>query len=590
MSTDQEEKRGVWNSRTAFILAAIGSAVGLGNLWAFPYKLYAYGGGAFLIPYFIAMLVIGIPLLIMEFSIGQWSRQSPPGAFAAISQRYKFVGWWLTILAFIIITYYTVILGYCVLFLIQSIQGMFSGSLPWEGSTEIARDHFFKQTLDYADGFKLSGMRWPVLGAMALSWTMIYLCLFRGVNWVSKVVLITVPLPWIMLIILTIRGLTLDGAITGLHFYLEPDWSKLAEVDTWRFAFGQVFFSMSLGFAVMISYASFLPKRSDINNNALIIGLGDLATSFIAGIAIFATLGAMALVDGVAVDQVVDKGPGLAFVTFPYALSTLPAGQGLFSLIFFVALLTLGIDSAFSIIEACLAGVCDNKPKWPRHIVLPAICLIGFAIGVTFCFGGGGLNILGFVDNLINGPLGILLVALVECLVVGWAHNGKFISDMREHANQDSDWKLYRWWDVIIRYIAPIFLTILITWSISEAVYQHDMINLIGSAVFIAIPILAWLFRAEKKAHKIEAGAKITTNLIILVPLAAITVGSALGLWRIFKPTVQIAEVAEKTVEIAAFEEKTLGTTGYVTLTVAMSIIIVGLAWCFIKAHQKNNE
>ncbi|MCK5529324.1 MAG: sodium-dependent transporter, partial [Kiritimatiellae bacterium] len=288
MSTDQEEKRGVWNSRTAFILAAIGSAVGLGNLWAFPYKLYAYGGGAFLIPYFIAMLVIGIPLLIMEFSIGQWSRQSPPGAFAAISQRYKFVGWWLTILAFIIITYYTVILGYCVLFLIQSIQGMFSGSLPWEGSTEIARDHFFKQTLAYADGFKLSGMRWPVLGAMALSWTMIYLCLFRGVNWVSKVVLITVPLPWIMLIILTIRGLTLDGAITGLHFYLEPHWGKLAEVDTWRFAFGQVFFSMSLGFAVMISYASFLPKRSDINNNALIIGLGDLATSFIAGIAIFA--------------------------------------------------------------------------------------------------------------------------------------------------------------------------------------------------------------------------------------------------------------------------------------------------------------
>ncbi len=579
----KKEKRGTWNTRTAFILAAIGSAVGLGNLWGFPYKLYAYGGGAFLIPYFIAMLVIGIPLLIMEFSIGHWARQSPPGAFAAISQRYKFVGWWLTILAFIIITYYTVILGYCVLFLIQSIHGIFSGSLPWAGSTEIARNHFFQNTLAYADGFKLSGIRWPILGAMLLSWIMIYLCLFKGVKWVSKVVLITVPLPWIMLIILTIRGLTLDGAITGLHFYLEPHWGKLAEVDTWRFAFGQVFFSMSLGFAVMISYASFLPKRSDINNNALIIGLGDLATSFIAGIAVFATLGAMAMVDNAAVEQVVAKGPGLAFVTFPYALSTLPAGQGMFSLIFFVALLTLGIDSAFSIVEACLAGVCDNKPKWPRAIVLPAICIIGFVIGIIFCFGGGGLNILGFVDDLINGPLGILLVALVECLVVGWAHNGNFVTKMRKHANENSDWQLSVIWDIIIKYIAPIFLVVLITWSISEAVYKHDMINLIGSAVFIAIPIMTWLLRADKK-QKLEPTEKTVTTLVILVPLASIITGSLLGLWRIFRPA---TEIIKKTMTATQFEPKTLGVTGYITLTIALSIIIIGLVWCFIKAKQK---
>ncbi len=136
-------------------------------------------------------------------------------------------------------------------------------------------------------------------------------------------------------------------------------------------------FSMSLGFAVMLSYASFLNRRSDISNNALIIGLGDLGTSFIAGIAVFSTLGAMALADNVAVDQGVQKGPGLAFVTFPYALSKLPAGQALFSTVFFVALLTLGIDSAFSIVEACLASVIDSKPGWSRRYVLPLICLAG---------------------------------------------------------------------------------------------------------------------------------------------------------------------------------------------------------------------
>ena len=342
--------RETWNTRAAFILAAIGSAVGLGNLWGFPYKLYSHGGGAFLIPYFVAMAIMGIPLLIMEFSLGHWAQKGPPDAFSAVAGKYRFVGWWLVTLAFIIITYYTIILGYCVIFFVESVAGMFGSDLPWAGGKAAAETHFFKELLDYRPGYALKGIRLPLLGGMIVSWILIYLCLFRGVKWVSRVVLVTVPLPWIMLVILTIRGLTLPGAETGLQFYLEPHWSKLLEVDTWRWAFGQVFFSMSLGFAVMLSYASFLHRKSDLNNNALIIGLGDLATSFVAGIAVFSTLGAMAAVDNCAVENVVAKGPGLAFVTFPYALSKLPAGASFFSMIFFIALLTLGIDSAFSIV------------------------------------------------------------------------------------------------------------------------------------------------------------------------------------------------------------------------------------------------
>ena len=588
MSTGSSSKppRDTWNTRAAFVLAAIGSAVGLGNLWGFPYKLYAYGGGAFLVPYFIAMLVMGIPLLIMEFSVGHWSQQSPPGAFAEISGRYRFVGWWLTVLAFVIITYYTVILGYCVIFLVDSVRGMFGGALPWAGSTDIARTYFFSDTLDYASGFKLSGMRWTVLGGMLASWVMVYLCLFRGVTWVSKVVLITVPLPWIMLLVLTVRGLTLDGAITGLHFYLEPHWEKLADVNTWRFAFGQVFFSMSLGFAVMLSYASFLHRRSDINNNALIIGLGDLGTSFIAGIAVFSTLGAMALADNVAVSQVVDKGPGLAFVTFPYALSKLPAGQAAFSFVFFIALLTLGIDSAFSIVEACLASVCDSKPKWPRAVVLPIICVVGFGIGVVYCFGGGGLNILGTVDDLINGPLGILLVALAECLVVGWAYDGKFVKAMREHANQRSDWKLYGWWDAIIRYVAPTFLTLLITWSVAEAVHAQNWVNLIGSGVFLAIPLVAWALVSRKadahlpteKVPGHDSGKAL--KILFGIPAISIIIGI---IWGVLMPAKESA--ATETVR-QAFEAKELGTTAYVIIIVALAIMIGGLSWCFWKAIQ----
>ena len=584
--------RGRWGTRAAFVLAAIGSAVGLGNLWGFPYKVYAFGGGAFLIPYFIAMLVMGIPLLAMEFAVGHWSQQSPPGAFAAIAGRYRYVGWWLVALAFVIITYYTVILGYCVIFLVESIGGLLTGDLPWAGGSDTARDHFFTELLNYKSGFRLEGVRWPVLGGMIASWAMIYLCLFRGVKWVSKVVLLTVPLPWIMLIILTVRGLTLEGAATGLQFYLEPHWEKLAEVDTWRWAFGQVFFSMSLGFAVMLSYASFLHKRSDINNNALIIGLGDLATSFVAGIAVFATLGAMAKADNAAVETVVKAGPGLAFVTFPYALSKLPNAQALFSLVFFTALLTLGIDSAFSIVEACLASVRDNQKKLSRHVVLPIICAAGAGIGVFYCLGGGGLNLLGYVDNLINGPLGILVVALAECLVVGWTCRGKFVKHMRQHANQRSDWHLYGWWDVIVKYVAPAFLAVLIAWSVADFVAKGEWALLAGSGVFLLIPVVFY-FIVSRKPQTSRATEELREQddgkagiLLAVIPFVSVAAGEIIGTVRVFAARPAVAERVTPPQAATGFVARELGTTAYVVLSVMAVVIVVGFVWCFWRALQ----
>ncbi len=421
--TESIKRRDQWSGRTAFILAAIGSAVGLGNLWAFPYKLYEYGGAAFLVPYLIALVVLGVPLLIMEYVIGHWAQQSAPGAFGRILGRYRFVGWWLTILAFIIVTYYVVILAYCNVYLFESLAALFSGeALPWSGD---AAEKHFDQVHQAGSGYGLGLPAVPVLLGTAVGWALIYFCLFRGVGWVSKVVLFTVPLPWLMLVILAVRGLTLEGAETGLHFYLEPDWSKLLEADTWRFAFGQVFFSLSLGFAVMLSYASFLHRKSDLNNNAAIIGLGDLSTSFLAGIVVFSTLGNFALQNDMKVDAVVEDSVGLAFVAFPHALSQLPAGAAAFTLVFFVALLTLGIDSAFSIVEAVQAAVNDNKTaRWRARWTLPVVCAVGFLISVLFTCKGGGLNWLGWTDRLINGPFGIPTVALAECLVVGWAWGG----------------------------------------------------------------------------------------------------------------------------------------------------------------------
>lgn len=618
--------REAWGSRGAFVLAAIGSAVGLGNLWGFPYKLYSCGGGAFLIPYLFAMVIIGLPLLIMEFSVGHWAQNSPPGAFGRILKKYQFVGWWLVALAFVIITYYVVILGYSVVMLWDSIMGLLGETLPWAQGTgadgvNAAKGAFFDDMLGYKETLSLGVLKGPIVIGMLASWALIYFCLFRGVKWVSKVVLITVPLPWLMLFILAIRGVTLEGATTGLSFYLDPVWSKLAEAKTWRLAFTQVFFSLSLGFAVMLSYASFLHRKSDLNNNATIISLGDLATSFIAGIAVFATLGNMAMLINVPVDKAVAEGPGLAFAVYPYALAQLPTGAAVFSLLFFIALLTLGIDSAFSIVEAVQASINDNKAKsWRKSWTLPAICIIGAAISLVFTAGKGGLNWLGFADDQINGPFGILSAALAECLVIGYAWKGDFLKKMREHANERSDWKLGIWWEIVIRDVAPAFLFSLICWSISDFVadkiwlspeflkivgdptvregfaWNAKIVTLCGYIFFILIPIFFFIIRKTKPEENNlkDTDIKKSGHLwpIFSLPLLAAIIGVVWGLFRLSKIKVDLlaakteAAITDIPGSVAIFEPQQLGEAAYVVLAVAFLIIFGGLIWCFWKAMQ----
>lgn len=446
-----------WETRGAFVLAAIGSAVGLGNVWRFPYEAYTNGGGAFLVPYIAAMLVVGIPLLIMEFSLGHFTQLSAPGAFREISKKTEFAGWWPVIMSFIIVCYYAVVLAWCLDYLIFS----FKEVVPWAAD---AKQFFFDEYLNFNQTHRPGGIRLGIVLALAVVWLGMYLCIFRGVKLVSRIVLWTVPIPWLMLVILTIRGLTLEGSMLGLEYYLEPDWSALADVTVWRHAFGQVFFSMTVAFGVMITYASFLHRKSDINNNALIVGIADLATSFIAGIAVFATMGALALQQKVPVQDVLSdsEGIGLAFVAFPTALSHLPAVR-LFSIIFFAALLLLGIDSAFSITESVLASVCD-KSGWARKLVLPFMSAVGLGIGIIFTT-EGGLSWLGTIDGFVNGTWGILLAGLVECLAVGWLFDVKIL---RRHANANSDWRIGRWWEWLIRFVIPVILTALFIWSLYD--------------------------------------------------------------------------------------------------------------------------
>ncbi len=503
---DLTNNRENWGSRAGFILAAVGSAVGVGNIWRFPHEAYSNGGGAFLIPYILAIIVIGIPMLIMEFSLGHMTQQAAPNAFKKIGSKWEFVGWWPIVLSFVIVCYYSAVLAWCMNYLVDS----FSNPLPWEGN---AKDYFNREYLQRTEGLTLGGINWPIFGALAAVWGLMYLCICKGVKLLGKIVLWLVPLPFLMLIILLVRGLTMDGAILGLEYFLEPDWSVLKNVDVWRGAFAQVFFSMSLAFGVMVAYSSYLHRKSDLNNNALIIALCDLSASFLAGITVFATMGSVAYKTGQPVGEIMKDSVGLAFVAFPEALTHLPHSQ-IFSVIFFIALLILGIDSAFSITQAALSSMID-KTGWKRNGILLTMTLMGLGVGTLFCT-RGGLAWLGTIDSFVNeGAWGILFIGLVECLVIGWCFD---IGKLRRHSNKSSDWKIGVWWEWSIKLVVPGILGALFIWKLKEDFYDNQSyfinsqgelngVNVFGTALMLIlflVAVILGLWRPGKKNELAE--------------------------------------------------------------------------------------
>jgi NSS family neurotransmitter:Na+ symporter len=431
-----------WASRTAFLLASFGSAIGLGNLWRFPMIAYDHGGGAFLVPYIVALLTAGIPLMMLEFAVGQWFQKSTPGSFRAIGRKWEFVGWWALGVGTVICAYYAVIMAWAWDYLVYSLTE------PWKGDPQ----GFFDRFLGLTSGpGALGGLRWPAVVGLALTWASMYWIIKKGVMRVGKVVMFTVPIPVILTLILAIRGFTLPGAVEGLKYYLTPDFSALLDGKAWLAAYAQVFFSLSLGFGIMTAYASYRPKNADIANNAFMTSLADTGYAYLAGFAVFATLGYLATSQGVPVADVARGGPSLAFVVYPTAISLMPAAP-LIGVLFFLTLLTLGIDSAFSIVEAAVAGLRD-KWKVSQERTTAWFCLFGFASGLIFTT-GAGLYWLDIVDQWMNN-YGLVIVGLAECVMIGWFYGTK---KLKAYINEVSDFRVGWWWDLFIKWVTPLVL------------------------------------------------------------------------------------------------------------------------------------
>jgi NSS family neurotransmitter:Na+ symporter len=499
-------KRDKWSSQIGFLLAAIGSAIGLGNIWRFSYMAYENGGGAFLVPYFVALVTAGIPLMILEYGLGHKKHGSSALSFAKVGRRYEWLGWWMPIFVmFGIMFYYSVIIGWCTNYAIYSLN------LKWGTNTE---NFFLHQYLGLSSGVgELGGIRPNILWSTALIWLIMWLICYREVaHGIERACKLFMPLLFVLTLILIIWGCTLEGAALGLKWYLKPDWAKIANWKVWVAAYGQIFFTLSLGFGIMVTYASYLPKKSDLVQNAVITSVTNCLYSFFAGFAVFSVLGYMAQAKGLPIDKVVKSGPTLAFVVYPEAISRLPFLNSLFGLIFFVTLVIAGLSSGISIIEAMSSSLID-KFNLPRGRTVSILCIVGFLGSLLFAT-QGGLYLLDIVDHFLN-QYGLVLAGLLECIIVGWIMRARVL---RHHINSISKWRINKLWDFFVKFAIPaLLLVMVINELLGEFVepyyggYGSTFILLVGVGWVVVTLVLAvvvsrypWQPEKLKYEHKPE--------------------------------------------------------------------------------------
>eukprot|EP00057_Strongylocentrotus_purpuratus_P033103 XP_790132.3 PREDICTED: sodium- and chloride-dependent GABA transporter 2 [Strongylocentrotus purpuratus] len=460
-----EVEREGWDNKMDFIMICIGFAVGLGNVWRFPYLVFKNGGGAFLIPYLKSLIISGVPIFFLEISIGQ-ALQVGGISVWEVYPILKGVGFAGATIAAIMCTYYIVICAWSFFYLFSS----FTTTLPWgdcdnswnnlycndpalqgddancsaptgffcttnssiyinltEGESP-AQQFWEKRALGISDGIdEVGSLRWDLVGCLALAWVVVYFCIWKGVKQTGKIVWFTALVPYVILLALLIRGLTLPGASEGIKFYVTPDWERLKSPTVWIDAATQIFFSYSVGIGSLISLGSYNKVRNNAMFDTLIVGVVNAGTSLFAGFVIFAILGFMADQQGVPVKDVVDEGPGLTFVAYPTAVYYMPGGPA-WSVIFFAMLIMLGLDSQFAILEGLVTSLMDEFPQFNlrqnRAVFLVIICFVDFLLGLL-CVTEGGMYFFQLMDTYGASGMCLLWVAFWECIAISYGYGIK---------------------------------------------------------------------------------------------------------------------------------------------------------------------
>ncbi|XP_030599363.1 sodium- and chloride-dependent GABA transporter 2-like isoform X2 [Archocentrus centrarchus] len=439
------EERGHWGNKVEFLLAVAGNVVGLGNVWRFPYLCYKNGGGAFLVPYLVFVVTCGLPLFLLETTVGQYTQEGGITCWRKLCPLAEGIGYGGQLIIFYSCMTYIIILSWALLYFVFS----FSSQLPWAScnnywntddcvdfsskndtvhwtsqtnSTSAATEFWERRVLAISGGIEeLGSIQWETLLCLIAMWVICYFCIWKGVRSTGKVVYFTATFPYVMLLILLIRGLSLPGASQGVMFYLLPEPSRLKDPQVWMEAGAQIFFSYSIGVGSLTVLGSYNKYNNNCYNDCLMLCLLNSVTSIVAGFAVFSVLGFMAHEQGVPIAEVAESGPGLAFIAYPQAVAMMPLPQ-LWSICFFVMLILLGLDTQFVAMEVVMTSVIDMFPKVMRRAGRREIFLFLFCIGGMFVFQL-------FDYYACNGAC-ILFLCVFEALALGWVFGADRLYDI----------------------------------------------------------------------------------------------------------------------------------------------------------------
>ncbi|XP_067903933.1 sodium- and chloride-dependent neutral and basic amino acid transporter B(0+)-like isoform X3 [Heterodontus francisci] len=511
-------ERGNWSSKTDYLLSIIGCAVGLGNVWRFPYLAYRNGGGAFLIPYTLMLALAGMPMFFLESSFGQFANLGPVAVWKAVPVL-QGVGITMVLVITISNISYICIISYSLFYLFASFQS----PLPWadcfswwgadETCSRIPKDPLCNLTLD--DGYFeivnttwlqannetcLNGSEiyvphqspseqywdkvvlrhtssidetgeivWYLALCLFLTWLLVGTALSKGIKSSGKVVYFTATFPYVALTILLIRGVTLEGADKGIEFYIgsQSDFSKLADAEVWKDAATQIFYSLAVGWGSLITLSSYNKFHNNCYTDTIIVCVVNCATSVFAGFAIFSILGHMAHVQDKPVSEVAQSGFSLAFIAYPEALAQLPWAP-LWSILFFFMLVSLGLDTQFVASEEIITTLLDQFPnsRQSRRLYLTtAVCLLFYFLGLVFVT-QAGIYWLHLVDYFCTGWI-LITIALLELIGLSWIYGvNRFIKDI-EMMIGERNWLFWLWWRVCWFFISPCLLAVILIWSLA---------------------------------------------------------------------------------------------------------------------------
>ncbi|XP_068611638.1 sodium- and chloride-dependent GABA transporter 2-like [Brachionichthys hirsutus] len=443
------EERGQWAHKMEFLLSVAGTIVGLGNMWRFPYLCYRNGGGAFLIPYLLFLFTCGIPVFFLEVALGQYTSMGCIPSWKKISPLFAGIGYGMQVIAVLQGCYYIIVLAWAIFFLSFS----FSWVLPWsscsnawntencvefhQGNASFNQTHnpnatspviefWERRALRISPGIdQMGSLNWDLALCLLLAWVFCYFCIWKGTKSTGKVVYFTVTFPYVMLIVMLIRALTLPGALIGIQFYLYPDLGQLADPQVWMDACTQILFSFAICLGSITALGSYNKYNNNCYKDCFLLCCLNSGTSFVAGFVVFGILGFMSYEQNIPIAEVAESGPGLAFIAYPRAVSMMPFAP-LWAILFFLTIIFLGLDSQFVVIEGIATSVVDMYPtvfrrKHRRELFLLAISFISFCVGLIMLM-EGGMYVFQLFDYYAASGTCILFTAFFETICIAWVY------------------------------------------------------------------------------------------------------------------------------------------------------------------------